>query len=52
MDIHAAIYLAIAFAYLQSAIHYLRDGDYHCGLRDLFLAVLYASIAFLNWLVP
>jgi len=52
MDIHSAIYFAIALAYLQAAIDYLRDGNYHCGLRELFLTALYASIALLNWLFP
>jgi hypothetical protein len=45
MNSHAILYLVIAIAYGEAAFQSLAKREYHCGCRELLIALLYACIA-------
>ncbi len=46
MNLHAIIYMGLALAYFEAALHSWTERDLHCACREVLIGLLYASIAF------
>src|SRR2546422_906770 len=45
IDLHAVVYLALAFAYVEAALQSVLERKRHSAFREIFIACLYGSIA-------
>lgn len=52
MTLHIAIYMGLAAAYFEAAVHSFAGRRWHSACRELFITLLYASIAGLMMLDP
>ncbi len=46
MDFHVVVYMGLALAYFEAALHSVAAHEVHCACRAIVIALLYASIAF------